>query len=460
MNACERVQRYSISQIDKKLNKISRPGELEPGGNSLFAARKELSGDLECASRERVSVSVKGEGLEESVSVGSGGSSSVKGRSFEGSTSFNSGNRLGISFIRYDGKDREGLFSFSVFDATRVISGQTKRLDVCDRDGNTAAHWAVRNEHTKYLEVLMIKGLKVDSIPNKMGELPIHWGAMYSRDISCLRKLYLASPRSINAVTLGGDTPLHKMSSRNCPAMVSALIKWGANVLAVNKEGQTPMHVACEAGLPNVLEVLIMHVENIQQIGIMDKKGNNLGHMIFLGLSSGKGNLEGSKQCIMTLLRSYRVLFSMRNAQGLTPHGEGKSRNAPEELLQTLNLDSASLSFQTTKPRFSFSYNSGFDPKYVQGPKQVKENGEQRKSQLTEVAEEIENIRAQQHTDHSRGRMTLSPPDAVENSGKRESVILREAMDKALNRTSVEEREFADKDLVLKKTRSGTCTIL
>ena len=104
--------------------------------------------------------------------------------------------------------------------------------------GATALHYAVQNDHTKAVELILLKELK-----------------------------------DVNKADLAGRTPLHVAVDTGRIEMVERLLTAGAIPFAVDKNGTTPLHLASEKDV-RIVEILAEGASE-KDINSKDKQGRN-----------------------------------------------------------------------------------------------------------------------------------------------------------------------------------------
>jgi ankyrin repeat protein len=102
--------------------------------------------------------------------------------------------------------------------------------------------------------------------PNNQGKTPLHIASSIEihKSMSPYRKLpidYLLSVcKNMSPVDSDGITPLH-LASTISEYHVAALLRAGANAVAVTHEGLTPLHLAARACQPNIISMLLKEYE-------------------------------------------------------------------------------------------------------------------------------------------------------------------------------------------------------
>ncbi|XP_065883777.1 integrin-linked protein kinase-like [Dysidea avara] len=107
-----------------------------------------------------------------------------------------------------------------------------------DEHGFTPLHWAAIADHMNLVELLLVKGARMD-ITNMGGDTPLHSAVSHGRK-DIISKMLQVNPQ-INAVNEHGNSPLHYACFWNYEAVCELLIQNGAIVSLANKIGETPL---------------------------------------------------------------------------------------------------------------------------------------------------------------------------------------------------------------------------
>ncbi|RZC34093.1 integrin-linked protein kinase, partial [Asbolus verrucosus] len=123
-----------------------------------------------------------------------------------------------------------------------------------DDHGFSPLHWAAKRGHTKIVEMLLLRGARV------------------------------------NATNRGDDTPLHLAAAHGHRDIVLMLLRQRADLNFTNEHGNTPLHYACFWGYREVAEDLVHHDA---KVSIANKYGDT-------PLDKAKGNLAKALHDIAT----------------------------------------------------------------------------------------------------------------------------------------------------------------
>jgi ankyrin repeat protein len=117
--------------------------------------------------------------------------------------------------------------------------------NLCDQDGETALHYAVRQGQLKISELLLSWGAK-DEAKDVCGRTAIHLATINGNE-ELLRELLMhtADP---NIKCKDGMTALHYAAYEGFEHLISILLEYGANVAAKDKFGKTALHNAIRKG--------------------------------------------------------------------------------------------------------------------------------------------------------------------------------------------------------------------
>ena len=105
---------------------------------------------------------------------------------------------------------------------------------------------------------LLLAGANPNGYKDESGETALHVAAGGYKE--ALVASLLASKADVNAVSLNGQTPLHKAAEKDwssSPGIVASLLASKAAVDAVDQEGNAPLHKAAEGGDKGVVASLL-----------------------------------------------------------------------------------------------------------------------------------------------------------------------------------------------------------
>jgi ankyrin repeat protein len=75
-------------------------------------------------------------------------------------------------------------------------------------------------------------------------------------NFDCIVALLLDAGANLNAVNVGGNTPLHVAASRNSKESAKWLLLRGSDTGKLNKSGKTPQEVALQSNCQEVADIL------------------------------------------------------------------------------------------------------------------------------------------------------------------------------------------------------------
>ncbi|XP_045463350.1 integrin-linked protein kinase [Harmonia axyridis] len=111
-------------------------------------------------------------------------------------------------------------------------------MNLGDDHGFSPLHWAAKRGHLKIVEMLILRGSRVNST-NRGDDTPLHLAAAHGhKDI--VSKL-LKHKAEVNFINEHGNTPLHYACFWGYGDIAEELVSNGANVAIVNKYGDTPL---------------------------------------------------------------------------------------------------------------------------------------------------------------------------------------------------------------------------
>ncbi|XP_037934001.1 integrin-linked protein kinase homolog pat-4 [Teleopsis dalmanni] len=114
-------------------------------------------------------------------------------------------------------------------------------LNLGDDHGFSPLHWCAKEGHTKLVETLLQRGVRVNAT-NMGDDIPLHLAAAHGhRDIV---QMLLRERADVNAVNEHGNTPLHYACFWGYEMLCEDLVNAGALVTIANKDGDTPLEKA------------------------------------------------------------------------------------------------------------------------------------------------------------------------------------------------------------------------
>jgi hypothetical protein len=136
-----------------------------------------------------------------------------------------------------------------------LLTKDPKFLDIKDKDGRTALHWACRGVHGEIVKLLAASGAGLNARDNN-GVVPLH--SLAYRGQAELVKLLAAKGAEVNAKMNNGNTSLHLAAAAGHKECAATLVSLRAKLNIKNNEGWTPLHFAEYEGHKQVAELLIL----------------------------------------------------------------------------------------------------------------------------------------------------------------------------------------------------------
>jgi hypothetical protein len=133
-------------------------------------------------------------------------------------------------------------------------------LNLQDSTGNTPLAWAARAEQLAVVQFLCA-ALADPNIANRNRESPLHTAALLHTggcDDRCVLLLLRAGAK-VDAVDMGGCTPLHHAAAAGAVLLVERLLAAGARPNHANYKGSTPLIQAAVHGHTTVISTLLAH---------------------------------------------------------------------------------------------------------------------------------------------------------------------------------------------------------
>ena len=195
------------------------------------------------------------------------------------------------------------------------------QVNMLDKDGRSAFHYACLNDDVALLKVLVADERVDINLRSPKGDTCMHLAALYA----CLEvlKILFADPRTsqlINAKNQWGETPLHLCAGsgdKGAARAAALLLEANASLLEVDKWHRGPVDVAHDNGENSLVEVFKTHLAkqspelqaNVKKVTeeylkvkndkpvISEDKKQEQAKMIFSGLGSA---LKGLKKTEIT----------------------------------------------------------------------------------------------------------------------------------------------------------------
>lgn len=152
------------------------------------------------------------------------------------------------------------------FTIVALLLKQKEILDVQDKDGFGALHWAIIENKANLLKMILLSSKFNVNAAAKNGLTPLHLLAMYRtkhpKKHPLLLKYLLSQPLlEINAKDSTGSTPLHYASDRNQFKVVYKLLEIPTvDLNSQNNAGQTALHYAVQGGHMAIVKRLLPSV--------------------------------------------------------------------------------------------------------------------------------------------------------------------------------------------------------
>lgn len=164
-----------------------------------------------------------------------------------------------VPLLAYDAKKL--VSSAKTLQDPRIIdlleaAGGNLRMPITT-DGVTLLHWAVLHGKEEMVQILLARGLEVDT-PTYDGRTPLHFAALSGRlKIFDLLISHGADPL---ALTKMGVPPLMFAARGRSHAVIERIISMGADInMPVSPEGMTVVHLAARDGIWSAIEVLLQY---------------------------------------------------------------------------------------------------------------------------------------------------------------------------------------------------------
>lgn len=188
-------------------------------------------------------------------------------------------------------------------------------INAKDKQGNTALHWAVYNNHHAIVECLLDHNADPNVVNDQDQQTPFHWGCVTGSTES-LKILLDKSRFDITIKDVKGHTPCHTAAINNQLNLIHyMLLKTMENDSTLNalslldcpdNNGRTPLQWACYKGHEKIIMYLLSHGVDINHV---DKGGMTALHWC---AQRGYSNL-------VNLLVFHGANIHLKNEKGLTP---------------------------------------------------------------------------------------------------------------------------------------------
>jgi len=134
-----------------------------------------------------------------------------------------------------------------------ILEKNPSKIDVKNKNGYTALHWACMRAHWNVVKYLVEKGADLNVVGGD-GGTQINW-AVHHDNLEIV-KLLVENGAKLNSQNQWGMTELHTAIWRGNINVVGFLLDQGSDPDIKTKEGWTAMHYAYRSGHDNIIEML------------------------------------------------------------------------------------------------------------------------------------------------------------------------------------------------------------
>ena len=220
-------------------------------------------------------------------------------------------------------------------------------IDLPDENGRTALITAVESHNQDVVNLLLGKGANVDA-PTGLG---VESGgtaltkAFQNRQDSLWHEeiilLMINAVSDFNKHTIFDASLLHKACRLRNEAIITSMIRKGANVNAKDADGNTPLYIVVQDGNDDLTTIAIVRhlLQNVADVNLRNEKGRTALHAVAY-------NQRASPSLVQLLLQNDADLFS-DDESGHSPHellGSAKDKNMAE-IIVPFALDQRRFSF-------------------------------------------------------------------------------------------------------------------
>jgi ankyrin repeat protein len=199
------------------------------------------------------------------------------------------------------GEGKVGL----VREIVQRMEGQ--ELEETDNQGRTALHWAALEGHIEVVAVLMGKGAQTD-IRDARRSTPLMFAACRGH-LSVVQLLVQHTEgQGLDATNLSGETALHLAVRKGHQAVVTFLLRRGAQAINADRYGTTPFMSAAAGGHVGIAQILL-ELQGGQGLDQRDIMGRTALHS-----AVGGGHAEAA-----ALLLRNGAGATIRDKEGRTP---------------------------------------------------------------------------------------------------------------------------------------------
>jgi ankyrin repeat protein len=141
-----------------------------------------------------------------------------------------------------------------------LVAADRGLLEIADRNGWTALHYACTEKRISIAAFLLRKGHPVNRI-NDEGSTALHYAVRIGprHQTEDLLDLFYTYGAELDAQTSHGEAPLHQAAFRGNYSNSAWLLAHGAKPNIVDKNGHTPLHKAAMTGHKFVVATLLDH---------------------------------------------------------------------------------------------------------------------------------------------------------------------------------------------------------
>ncbi|XP_050419991.1 integrin-linked protein kinase [Adelges cooleyi] len=137
-----------------------------------------------------------------------------------------------------------------------------------DDHGFSPLHWAAKEGHLKIVEMLIQRGVRINST-NRGDDTPLHLAAAHGHHE--IVHLLLKNRADINFTNEHGNTPLHYACFWGYEAIAEELIENGALAASANKDGDTPLDKAKGPIVKHLKDLALQSGQDLTKINFKDQ---------------------------------------------------------------------------------------------------------------------------------------------------------------------------------------------
>ncbi|KAF2069625.1 hypothetical protein CYY_009059 [Polysphondylium violaceum] len=142
-----------------------------------------------------------------------------------------------------------------------ILLAKDSMINLVDKYGNTALHWAVEFNQKKAIELLLASRCSPNA-QNHLGKSPIH---LATKDVE-ITKTLIKFGANFNCTDIDGITPLHISSAQGHVESLEFLLKdCNANIYYKDDQGETSLHYAIREEQSQCIQLLLKHAEKIEE---------------------------------------------------------------------------------------------------------------------------------------------------------------------------------------------------